>query len=152
RRRGVNVRVTSNSYGAPLYSQALKDAIDAAGGEGILTVCAAGNQSVSNDTSPFAPASLDSPYVLSVAASDESDSVADFSNFGRSTVHLAAPGVNIVTTSTNYGYKTGNGTSVACPYVAGAAALLLAFKPDATPLELKAALMQSGDQAAAFQG
>src|SRR6266702_1379084 len=76
RRRGVNVRVTSNSYGAPFYSQSLKDAIDVAGGEGVLTVCAAGNAAVSTDTSsfapasPFTPASLDSPYILSVAASD----------------------------------------------------------------------------------
>jgi subtilisin family serine protease len=137
RRRGVNVRVTSNSYGGPGDKpQSIKDAIDIAGGEGILTVCAAGNQSVSTDTSPFAPASADSPYILSVAAVD-----------------LAAPGNNITTTSTNYGYKTDfSGTSAACPHVAGAAALLLAFKPDATPLELKAALMQSVDQITTFRG
>src|SRR5262249_20925068 len=152
-RRGVNVRVTSNSYGDPLYSQSLKDAIDVAGGEGILTVCAAGNQTASTDLSPFVPASLDSPYVLSVAASDQSDLLADFSNFGRSTVDLAAPGVGIVTTTTNSGYVTGfGGTSAACPHVAGAAALLLALKPDATALEVKGALMQSVDQGAAFLG
>jgi thermitase len=78
RRRGVNVRVTSNSYGAPFYSQSLKDAIDVAGGEGVLTVCAAGNRAVSTDIMPFGPASLDSPYILSVAASDSSDLLADF--------------------------------------------------------------------------
>src|SRR5439155_21104699 len=90
----------------PAYSQSLKEAIDIAGGEGVLTVCAAGNQTASTDLSPLAPSSLDSPYVLSVAASDASDLLADFSNFGRSTVDLAAPGVNIVTTSTNFGYNT----------------------------------------------
>jgi subtilisin family serine protease len=153
RRRGVNVRVTNNSYGRPFYTQALKDAIDVAGGEGILTVCAAGNYAFSNDTSAFTPASLDSPYILSVAASDSSDLLADFSNFGRSSVDLAAPGVNIVTATTNSGYRTDfTGTSAASPHVAGAAALLLAVKPDATPIELKAALMQSVDQRPGLQG
>jgi hypothetical protein len=153
RRRGVNVRVTNNSYGRPFHSEALKDAIDIAGVEGVLTVCAAHNYALSTDVLAFSPASLDSPYILSVAASDQSDALADFSNFGRSTVDLAAPGVNIVTTATNSGYVTDfTGTSAACPHVSGAAALLLAFKPDAAPLELKAALMQSVDQSAAFQG
>src|SRR5438876_6290492 len=50
RRRGLNLRVTSNSYGLPIYSQSLKDAIDIAGGEGVLTVCAAGNEAASTDT------------------------------------------------------------------------------------------------------
>jgi len=153
RRRGVNVRVTSNSYGTTFYSQSLKDAIDVAGGEGVLTVCAAGNYAALTDTLSFGPASLDSPYVLSVAASDQSDLLADFSDFGRSTVDLAAPGVDIVTTSTDSGYMSDfTGTSAACPHVAGAAALLLALKPDATALELKAALMQSVDQGTAFRG
>ena len=117
-----------------------------------MTVCAAGNYDISNDALPIAPASLDSPYVLSVAASDQSDLLADFSDYGRSTVDLPAPGVDIVTTSTNSGYKTDfTGTSAAWPHVA-AAALLLAFKPDATALELKAALMQSVDQGSAFPG
>jgi subtilisin family serine protease len=153
RRRGVNVRVTNNSYGKPFYTQAMKDAIDIAGAEGVLTVCAAGNYGLSNDSWAFAPASLDSPYIISVAASDSSDFLADFSNFGRSSVDLAAPGVGIVTAATNSGYISDfTGTSAACPHVAGAAALLLAVKPDATPLELKAALMQSVDQGAAFRG
>ena len=76
--RGVNIRVTNNSYGgcgeACGYDQATKDALDAMGDAGILNVFAAGNSSTNNDTSPFYPASYTSPSIVSVAASTSTDS------------------------------------------------------------------------------
>jgi subtilisin family serine protease len=158
RKRGVNVRVTNNSWGgapeAPAYDQALKDAIDAAGKAGILNVCAAGNSGSDNDVNAFYPASYDSPSIVSVAASDSNDNRASFSSFGHTTVDLAAPGVGILST---YGagpaeYRTFNGTSMASPHVAGAAALLCAYRGALSRAELKAAILNLADPLTQWSG
>lgn len=158
RKRGVNVRVTNNSWGgapeAPAYDQALKDAIDAAGRAGLVNVCAAGNSANNNDANPFYPASYDSPSIIAVAASDSNDNRASFSSFGQSQVDLAAPGVGIVST---YGsgpaeYRTFNGTSMASPHVAGAAALLCAYRGALSATELKATILNSTDSLAQWSG
>ena len=95
--RGVNIRVTNNSYGGCPetcgYDQATKDAIDALGNAGILNVFAAGNSGTNNDVSPFYPATYTSPSILSVGGSNSTDLRAF--NFGLTTVDLAAPGVGI---------------------------------------------------------
>jgi serine protease len=119
RRRGINVRVTNNSWGgspeAADYDQALKDAIDDAGNTGILNVCAAGNNfNRDNDAEPFYPASYDSPSIMSVAASDQNDNRAGFSNRGATSVDLAAPGVSILSTFPG-SYGLLSGTSMATP-------------------------------------
>ena len=149
RRRGVNVRVTNNSWGgapeAPDYDQALKDAIDAAGNTGILTVCAAGNSARDNDALPFYPASYDSPSIMSVAASDQNDNRAGFSSRGATSVDLAAPGVLILSTLRNSTYGFFSGTSMATPHVSGAAALLWAHAPYLTVSQVKATLMNNVD-------
>src|SRR6185369_14617368 len=94
--RGVNIRVTNNSYGdcpeACGYDQATKDAIDALGDAGVLNVFAAGNANTNIDNSPFYPASYTSPSIIAVAASELNDNRASFSNYGPTTVDLAAPG------------------------------------------------------------
>ena len=134
KQRGVNVRVTSNSYGiddAP--SQALRDAIQAVGDAGIISVFAAGN-AANVDMSCDYPACFRLTSMLNVAATDQSDVLAVFSNYGATNVDLAAPGVNILVadgSGTNT-YNPGFRTSAACPYVAGAAALLAAAYPSAT--------------------
>lgn len=148
RQRGINVRVTNSSWGgapeAPAFDQALKDAIDLAGNAGILNVCAAGNGNNDNDTIPFYPASYDSPSIIAVAASDQNDNPAGFSNFGANSVDIAAPGVGIVSTLRG-DYGSLSGTSMATPHVSGAAALLCAENTYLTRTHLKSLLMSNAD-------
>ncbi|MGI8408493.1 MAG: S8 family serine peptidase [Pyrinomonadaceae bacterium] len=155
--RGVNIRVTNNSYGgcdeACGYDQATKDALDAMGNAGILNVFAAGNNNRNVDNDPFFPASYTSPSILSVANSTPFDSRNGTSNFGAVGIDLAAPGTGILSTvlnSANYGSLSG--TSMAAPHVAGAAALLAAHNPNLSAASLKATLMNTVDQLAAWNG
>lgn len=151
RRRGINLRATNSSWGgapeAPSFDQALKDAIDLAGDADILNVCAAGNSSNNNDTGPFYPASYDSPSILAVAASDAFDDRATFSNYGATSVDIAAPGVGILSTglTPQNSYRHLSGTSMATPHVTGAAALLVAHNRYLTRAQLKSILMSTSD-------
>lgn len=145
KKKGVNVRVISASWGSTQYSKALEDAIRAAGEEGILFVAAAGNSSGDNDKRPHYPSNYDLPNVISVAALDNSDLLASFSNFGAKTVHVAAPGKEIVSTWLNDAYREASGTSMATPHVAGIAALILSKEPDLTVKELRERILKSVD-------
>jgi subtilisin family serine protease len=148
--RGTNVRVTSNSWGgapeAPAYDQALAGALSAAAAADILNVFAAGNANTDTDAQPFYPASYQVPNLISVAASDQNDNRAGFSNYGAASVDLAAPGVGILSTiSTASNYATLSGTSMAAPHVAGAAALVAAADPRLSAASLKATLLNTVD-------
>src|SRR6185437_9211604 len=131
RSRGVDVRVTNNSYGGSGFSQARKDAIDAMGRAGMLFVTGAGNDASDIDVGPFYPASYDSPSIISVAATDHNDRYAWFSDWGATSVDLAAPG-ELVWSTVPGGYTWYSGTSMATPQVAGAAALVWSAFPDLT--------------------
>ena len=82
-------------YGESLITDA---AIEYARKAGVLIVAAAGNESSNGDSMPFLPAASESPNVISVAATDKNDALADFSNFGVRTVDLAAPGADVTST------------------------------------------------------
>jgi subtilisin family serine protease len=84
--------IINNSWGGGGYSQALKDAVDASSA---LVVCAAGNDGLNNDTTPYYPASCTSTNIVAVAATDQNDNRASFSNYGATSVDVAAPGTNI---------------------------------------------------------
>jgi hypothetical protein len=147
KQRGINVRVTNNSWGAPREGEppaVLKNAIDAAGAAGIVNVFSAGNAGTNNDTNPLDPASLDSPSIVVVAASDESDGRASFSNYGLASVDLAAPGASILSTYRG-SYAFASGSSMAAPHVAGAVALMAARNPALSVATAKTVLMQSAD-------
>ena len=154
--RGVNIRVTNNSYGncpeACGYDQATKDAIDAMGNAGILNVFAAGNSGTNNDTTPEYPGSYTSPSILSVGGSTSTDS--RIYNYGAIAVDLAAPASGIRSTTATSNTSTGNssGTSMATPHVTGAAALLSAYNPSLSAASLKATLMNTVDVLPAFTG
>jgi len=98
KQKGVNIVATNNSWGGGPYEQALYDAIKASTDAGILFIAAAGNDANDNDAKPSYPASYDLPGILAVAATDQSDELASFSNYGKTKVDLAAPGTNIYST------------------------------------------------------
>lgn len=154
RQRGVNVRVTNNSWGGlreSVFPSVLKNAIDTAGENGILNVFAAGNDGIDTDVYPFDPASFTSPSIVSVAASDSGDGRATWSNYGVNSVDLAAPGASILSTVIG-GYGWASGTSMATPHVAGAAALLLSHSPGLGVLAVKDALLNNVDRLDQWNG
>ena len=152
KQKGVNVRVISASWGSTSYSKALEDTIRAANDAGILFVAAAGNNGTSNDKSPHYPSNYNLPNVISVAATDRNDQLTSFSNFGIKTVHIAAPGKDILSTWLNSDYREASGTSMATPYVSGVAGLILANEPNLTVEQLRTRILSSVDKIESLNG
>ena len=132
-KRGVNVM--SNSWGGGEAEQSLQDAIKAANDAGITFVAAAGNDSANNDTTASYPANY--PGVISVGSFTSTGSRSSFSNYGTKSVHVTAPGSNILSTYKGGKYTTMSGTSMATPHVAGIIGLLLSKEPNLTPAQIK---------------
>jgi len=142
----AGVNIMSNSWGGGAYTQSLYDVIKEAKDKGILFVAAAGNDSNDNDANPSYPASYEIDNVLSVAATDNRDQIAVFSNYGRTRVHVAAPGVKILSTVKANDYAVFSGTSMATPHVAGIAALMLSSNPSLSYSQIKDTLIRTSDK------
>ena len=148
KKRGVNIVATNNSWGGGGYSRALRDAIERANQANIVFVAAAGNGGDDgvgddDDAAPSYPASYPGSNIISVAAITRSGARPSFSNYGRTSVDLGAPGASILSTTAFNGYSTYSGTSMATPHVTGAVALYASVHPGATDTATKAALLSS---------
>ena len=150
--RNMGANVISAPWGGYGYSDALYDVIEQCLEDDILFVAAAGNEYNDNDTSPAYPASYDLDNIISVLATNDADEKASFSNWGVTTVDLGAPGVDIYSTAPGGGYQYMSGTSMACPHVAGAAALVWSAQPSLTAADVKEMLMSSVDQLDSLNG
>ena len=117
-----------------------------------LFVCAAGNESTNNDSTPYYPASYTYSNILSVASTDSSDNLSTFSNYGATSVDLAAPGTSIYSTYLSGGYAYMSGTSMACPMVSSAAAVVKAAYPSYTPAQVANKLISSVDKLSSLSG
>ena len=152
--KAMGVKLLSNSWGGGPFDQALMDAI---AGSGALFVAAAGNNATDADAVPQYPAGYDLPNILSVAATDTNDVLASFSNYGASTVDVAAPGTKIYSTTPRdptFAMLSGNipamyaplsGTSMATPIVSGIAALILQRNGSLAAADIRRILMNSVD-------
>ena len=143
--RGVKVINASWGGCSDSVPVTLRNAIAALESQNILFVAAAGNDGADLDGVPDYPSTFNLNNQLTIAASTSSDFMASFSNSSYNLVHLAAPGQNIYSTLPNNKQGWMSGTSMATPFVSGAAALLWSAKPSATVAQIKQALMNSVD-------
>jgi subtilisin family serine protease len=148
---GNPVRVLNASWRTSFPSQSLQLAIEEAGRAGIILVAAAGNRSQDNDDrlAPVYPAEytkIPLNNVLAVAATGIQGSLAEFSNYGRTSVQIAAPGENIFSTAGGAeGYTSSSGTSFSAPVASAALGLILAAHPDLTPERAISRLINGGN-------
>jgi subtilisin family serine protease len=158
---GIDFAATNNSWGGSPYVQQLQDAIDRAAKADILYVASAGNGGSdaigdNNDVTPQYPAHYSSlaaagyDNVISVAAITSAGDLAAYSNFGRSSVDIGAPGSVIYSTTKGGGYGWMSGTSMASPHVAGAIALFAASNPTYTAKQIRAELLGSAEYTASL--
>ena len=148
-------KISNNSYGYQGQpTQSMADAIAAARTAGDVFVAAAGNNETNDDQLTFYPADYSETYdnVVNVAATDSSDHLAYFSNYGAASVQIAAPGVNILSTVPGGGYASLSGTSMASPVVAGTIALLESAYPHESYSEWIARLLRGADPVPGLSG
>lgn len=133
-------RIINLSLGGSSDSETLKRAVNYALNKGSLLIAAAGNNG--NDA-PVYPASY--PGVLAISASDQNDSLAGFSSFGKN-IFVASPGVSITSTVLAGSYATYHGTSTAAPHLSGLLALTLAKQEDLSNNQLIETIKQTADK------
>ena len=154
---GVNVVAINASWGGAGYNAVLRDAINAAGAAGIIFCAAAGNGDTdrigdNNDATPQYPSSYDCPNIIAVAPTTSTDTLARSSNYGATSVDLAAPGVGILSTVPGGGYASMSGTSMATAHVTGAVALCAAQSPSETVAQRVQRILDHVDPLASLSG
>ena len=150
-RHGLNIVATNNSWAGGGFSQGLQDAITRAGAANILFIAAAANYATDNDgTNPSYPSSYNNDNIIAVASINSTGALSYFSNYGATSVDIAAPGEGIYSTLPAMvngkivsSYGAYSGTSMATPHVTGAAALYASTHPGATAAQIKAAILNS---------
>ena len=143
-------KVLSNSWGGGGFSNALLDAIAYAYDHKVVFVAAAGNASSNNDISATYPANYNVPNMISVASTTDTDGWSSFSNYGVSTVHISAPGSSIFSTFPGNMWGRASGTSMATPFVAGLAALMVRESPNMPGYQVKSLIFSAGQQIASL--
>ncbi|MCX7922699.1 MAG: S8 family serine peptidase [Clostridia bacterium] len=146
--KAMGIKIINCSFGGSDNNLALKEAMQ---NSGILFVCSAGNRGADVALSPVYPASFDIPNVLSVAAIDSNGVLADFTSYGDK-IHVAAPGVNILSTTPDGTYDYISGTSTSAPFVTGVAALLKSKEPALTYINIAARIKNNVTICASLEG
>jgi subtilisin family serine protease len=148
---GKGVKVSNNSWGGGPFMQSLFDAIAATRAIGHVFVASAGNNSQNSDLFPAYPAAYNLDNIISVAATDNNDGRASFSNYGPISCDIGASGVNILSTY-DVGYAYMSGTSMAGPHVAGAVALVYMQNPTFTYAQVKNQILATSRPVASLSG
>ncbi|MDX1950650.1 MAG: S8 family serine peptidase, partial [Verrucomicrobiota bacterium] len=153
RRKGAHI--INCSFGSPTFSAAFESALSAARSVGIIVVAAAGNESNDNDANPVYPASYSFDNIVAVAGTSRNDLLdLSYSNFGKTTVDIAAPGtfIHSLGHSADNSYVYQSGTSMAAPHVTGAIALLKAYYPDENDQQIIRRLYAAADPLPSLEG
>jgi YD repeat-containing protein len=145
-------QVINCSWGTGEESQALRDAVARAAARGVVVVASAGNGGRDNDAQGYYPASYDLPNVIAVAGTDGMDNLAGWSNHGFSRVHVAAPGVGVLSTAKGGGYEAVDGTSAAAALVSGVAGLVKTLRPALKPERVREAVVRTARTVSGLEG
>ncbi len=151
---GENIVAVNASFGGSGGSQddSMDKAIEKLGSQGVVFCAAAGNDSKNIDNDPVYPASYDASNIIAVAATDQNDQLASFSNWGKNSVDIAAPGKNILSAYPENKYAYMDGTSMATPQITGLVALLKTKYPSDDPNAIKDKILNYGDELSSLEG
>ncbi len=149
---GEGARILNVSINGNALNQRLRDAVQGAVNAGATIVASAGNDRRDIDVTPSYPASFQGSGVLTVTAIDRDGALWPNANRGLASVDMAAPGVDVLSTTTGSGDESRSGTSMAAPHVAGALALLASARPDLDQGVLRAALVATARRLPALSG
>jgi subtilisin family serine protease len=145
-------RVVNISWGLETHSLALRDALERAAMRGVVVVCSAGNNGRNIDSQPYYPASFDLPNLISVSATDSSDNLTSWSNWGATRVTVAAPGVDSLTTRMGGDYHAVTGTSAAAPIVSGIVGIVRTAYPGLSGADTRASILTGTRQVGGLSG